>query len=71
MWGQSAHSFADSNDADRDRAFYGIWQDTSSPVGFLNAPASTGSPRPSPEPNKVLLLLAQSLNLLGGLRAAE
>jgi Restriction endonuclease len=33
MWGQSAQAFADSNDAGRDGAFYGIWHDP---------PASTG-----------------------------
>ena len=27
VWGQSAHAFADSNDAGRDGAFYGVWQD--------------------------------------------
>jgi hypothetical protein len=33
VWGQSAQAFADSNDAGRDGAFYGVWHDP---------PASTG-----------------------------
>jgi hypothetical protein len=34
VWGQSAQTFADSNDAGRDGAFYGVWHDP---------PASTGA----------------------------
>jgi hypothetical protein len=38
VWGQSAHSFADSNDAGRDGAFYGIWHDTSSTPRLRDVP---------------------------------
>lgn len=41
VWGQSAQAFADSNDAGRDGAFYGIWHDPPSGAGlreFLRGP---------------------------------
>jgi hypothetical protein len=44
VWGQSAHSFADSNDAGRDGAFYGIWHDPSSAAGLREvSPAGRSS----------------------------
>ena len=33
VWGQSAHAFADSNDAGRDGAFYGVWHDPPGAAG--------------------------------------
>ena len=41
VWGQSAHAFADSNDAGRDGAFYGVWPnppDASGPRDLLEGP---------------------------------
>jgi hypothetical protein len=38
VWGQSACSFADSNDAGRDGAFYGIWHDNLSATGLQDVP---------------------------------
>src|SRR5690348_8066927 len=39
VWGQSAHAFADSNDAGRDGAFYGVWQDPPDAPGPRDLPA--------------------------------
>lgn len=38
VWGQSACSFADSNDAGRDGAFYGIWHDNPGATGQQDVP---------------------------------
>jgi hypothetical protein len=41
VWGQSAQAFADSNDAGRDGAFYGVWHDPPGAAGlqdFLSGP---------------------------------
>jgi hypothetical protein len=37
--GQSAHAFADSNDAGRDGAFYGAWRDPPDTLGPQDLPA--------------------------------
>lgn len=34
VWGQSAQTFADSNDAGRDGAFYGVWHDPPASAGL-------------------------------------
>ena len=34
IWGQSAQAFADSNDAGRDGAFYGVWHDPPESMGL-------------------------------------
>jgi hypothetical protein len=34
VWGQSAHAFADSNDAGRDGAFYGVWHNPTRAAGL-------------------------------------
>ena len=34
VWGQSAQAFADSNDAGRDGAFYGVWRDPPESMGL-------------------------------------
>ena len=39
VWGQSVHSFADSNDGGRDGAFYGIWEQPTDPLGVRDLPA--------------------------------
>lgn len=39
VWGQSAHAFADSNDAGRDGAFYGVWRDPPDALGLRDLPA--------------------------------
>jgi hypothetical protein len=39
VWGQSAHAFADSNDAGRDGAFYGIWHNPPDASGPQDLPA--------------------------------
>lgn len=39
VWGQSVQAFADSNDAGRDGAFYGVWQDPSNPTGVQDLPS--------------------------------
>jgi hypothetical protein len=38
VWGQSAHAFADSNDAGRDGAFHGVWQDPPDAPGPRDLP---------------------------------
>lgn len=38
VWGQSVQAFADSNDAGRDGAFYGVWHDPANPTGVQDLP---------------------------------
>ncbi|MFD8547106.1 hypothetical protein [Streptomyces sp. NPDC059649] len=38
VWGQSVHTFADSNDAGRDGAFYGTWSNPTDGHGFKDLP---------------------------------
>ncbi|MFC5645011.1 hypothetical protein [Kitasatospora cinereorecta] len=38
VWGQSVHSFADSNDGGRDGAFYGAWQQLADTTGIQDLP---------------------------------
>lgn len=38
VWGQSVHTFADSNDGGRDGAFYGAWQQPPDPIGVQDVP---------------------------------
>ena len=38
VWRQSVQSFADSDDAGRDGAFYGVWHDPSDPTGVQDLP---------------------------------
>ncbi|WP_143676941.1 hypothetical protein [Kitasatospora sp. GP30] len=38
VWGQSVHSFADSNDGGRDGAFYGTWQQPADTTGVQDLP---------------------------------
>ncbi len=37
VWGQSAQAFADSNDAGRDGAFYGVWHDPPGAAGLRDS----------------------------------
>lgn len=39
VWGQSVQAFADSNDAGRDGAFYGVWHDSDNTSGLRDLPA--------------------------------